>query len=142
MAHLVKCIVCGGSVSSDAEHCIHCGSTSFRRWGTIEKYRYLDVKILGKCKFCHGAGEISEKEEVRCRNDEYAVGSRYRTIKAKCITCGGTGTNIWTKIKYPDGQIYETGYYHRNIKIEYINGKKTLVQPYPGYIVYGSGYID
>lgn len=143
MTHLVKCAICNGFVSTDAERCPHCGAVSFRRTGKIEKRRYLEVKIIeSKCTQCGGSGNHG----VKCESHA-AVGGGYFSSRRpiKCSRCGGIGAVIQVTIS-ESGRVrtrnldreWDSG----DIQIDDSGPKKQLIRPYPGYVTYEDGYLD
>ncbi len=73
-AHLIKCDICGGNVSTGAEKCHHCGEINF----TTTK-----VKV---CPLCGGTGK-QDNEYLARMNDFFYQGPQY----TECGGCKGTG---------------------------------------------------
>lgn len=79
---LVTCHECGGKISDEAMHCVHCGALpnvcmDCRGGGGC---RHCDGTGMDKCSACNGTGYTGD----------------YGT--SKCYSCGGTGRKLWKSL--------------------------------------------
>ena len=89
---LVTCPECGGTVSSLARACPHCG------YAVAESHSRPQTQVM-TCNHCSGQGMCENGQDLlgivygpnSCYDCKKAAGLAGRTVKVKCAVCGGKG---------------------------------------------------